>query len=651
MERQRRGRRGAENPEEGGQPDADTVCGICERDFASHRGMRVHYRHAHPEQFHAGELAARGLVKERWTSSEVAALMNHEAKLIIDGLTDGINQRLAALHPSRTLEAIKSRRMRGSYRDGVASRVDTLLARENPPQAPPPIQHPADDRPLDLPGALPDEVVPEVRVDWREAMSAAVDSLFFEANGVEGSTPVHLNAGDDVHNNTETLLNAVLAEAGVVPRRAENIAQPPTRPPREGNPPPLGARNLRQWKWEKVQRLWQTSRGRAADVVLNDRIIQQDAIPEEDKTRYWREIFGTESVPDDRRSGEINSNHLLAEPVNTAEVTWALRGMADTSPGTDGVKLNSIKKVREALLAALFNQIWMTGDLPPSMKGARTLLIPKSASPEGPGEFRPITITSVLTRCFHRILADRCSRGTTISPRQRGFVKADGCAENIVVLSSLLSNAQQERKGSLYGAFIDLRKAFDSVSHNSIARCLLRVGVPEQLVGYIIAQYAHATTTLNGEQLPINRGVRQGDPLSPFVFNCLLDSVLAEIPEGLGVPLGDGEVSHLAFADDVVLLSSSRSGLQAILEHYLGGVSLIGLHPGMNKCSSFAIVVDGKRKRWLWDKTPFAVGGQPMPALSCRETYRYLGTEIGMRKQGFAEAHANFARSWPVGEA
>ncbi|RXG57087.1 Retrovirus-related Pol polyprotein from type-2 retrotransposable element R2DM, partial [Armadillidium vulgare] len=184
-------------------------------------------------------------------------------------------------------------------------------------------------------------------------------------------------------------------------------------------------------------------------------------------------------------------------------------------------------------------------------------------------------------------------------------------------------------------------KAFDSVSHNSIARCLLRIGVPEQLVGYIVAQYTHASTTLFGNQLPINRGVRQGDPLSPFVFNCLLDSVY---PRGWVYPWETGRSLTLAFADDVILLSSSRSGLQAILDHYLGGVSLIGLHPGMNKCASFGIQLDGKRKRWLWDTTPFAFRNQPIPALNCRETYRYLGSEIGMLKQGFATVHANFAR-------
>ncbi|RXG59009.1 hypothetical protein Avbf_16095 [Armadillidium vulgare] len=70
----------------------------------------------------------------------------------------------------------------------------------------------------------------------------------------------------------------------------------------------------------------------------------------------------------------------------------------------------------------------------------------------------------------------------------------------------------------------------------------------------------------------------------------------------------------------------------------------------MNKCASFGIQLDGKRKRWLWDTTPFTVGGQPIPALNCRETYRYLGSEIGMLKQGFAEFHAKLRQKIDEGQ-
>lgn len=72
-----------------------------------------------------------------------------------------------------------------------------------------------------------------------------------------------------------------------------------------------------------------------------------------------------------------------------------------------------------------------------------------------------------------------------------------------MVLRNLLSMEQRERKLQLYGAFIDLPKAFDSVSHNSMPQCLPRVSVPPPLVEYIVAHHNGATTEVEGVLLPI----------------------------------------------------------------------------------------------------------------------------------------------------
>ena len=80
-------------------------------------------------------------------------------------------------------------------------------------------------------------------------------------------------------------------------------------------------------------------------------------------------------------------------------------------------------------------------------------------------------------------------------------------------------------------AFLDLAKAFDTISHDLFAKGLVRLGVPTQFIKVVENLYDGATTTFataNGEtrQIKINQGVKQGDPLSPVLFNVSRSHVL-----------------------------------------------------------------------------------------------------------------------------
>ena len=80
-------------------------------------------------------------------------------------------------------------------------------------------------------------------------------------------------------------------------------------------------------------------------------------------------------------------------------------------------------------------------------------------------------------------------------------------------------------------AFLDLAKAFDTILHDLFAKGLVRLGVPTQFIKVVENLYDGATTTFataNGEtrQIKINQGVKQGDPLSPVLFNVSRSHVL-----------------------------------------------------------------------------------------------------------------------------
>ncbi|CAG4941104.1 unnamed protein product [Parnassius apollo] len=151
---------------------------------------------------------------------------------------------------------------------------------------------------------------------------------------------------------------------------------------------------------------------------------------------------------------------------------------------------------------------------------------------------------------------------------------------------------------------------------------------------YISRLYDAATTTLDvGVQssapVKLGRGVRQGDPLSPILFNMAMDVILAALPKEVGYRLEMERVSALAYADDLVLLAGSKVGMQESIDRVFEVASSMGLLVNNNKSSVLSMVPDGKRKKhhYLTGKT-FRIGRKWLSQTSCVERWRYLGIDF-----------------------
>ena len=142
----------------------------------------------------------------------------------------------------------------------------------------------------------------------------------------------------------------------------------------------------------------------------------------------------------------------------------------------------------------------------------------------------------------------------------------DGYRDNTVLLDALLQSRYQQFK-STFAAILDLARAFDSVEHSAIMRAAEAAGIPPLLIKYLKTLYASSTTVLSGtgwssEPIKGTRGVKQGDPLSPVIFNLVIDRLIRSLPQECGSTYNGKTVCTMAFADDLVLLDDSPIGLQ-----------------------------------------------------------------------------------------
>ena len=171
---------------------------------------------------------------------------------------------------------------------------------------------------------------------------------------------------------------------------------------------------------------------------------------------------------------------------------------------------------------------------------------------------------------LHKVLANRMSRQLPLDSRQKAFRRINGCAENLFLLDFVLSYYKQQFK-SIYIASLDVIKAFDSVSHDAIRDILYNARVSPQMVEHIMNGYKDAVTRHSCNEWlsrPIHpgRGVKQGNPLSPMIFNLIIDKLFAKLPAEVGLRIGNMHLNAMGFAGDLILIATTPLDLQKMLD-------------------------------------------------------------------------------------
>lgn len=152
---------------------------------------------------------------------------------------------------------------------------------------------------------------------------------------------------------------------------------------------------------------------------------------------------------------------------------------------------------------------------------------------------------------------------------QNGFTTKSGCFNTITLLNEVVRYAKANRGITIVQ--IDITKASDSLSHDTILTTLREKGYPGEVIHMIRESYVGINTTIrcNPEiKMNIIRGVKQGDPLSPLLFNLCLDKVINKLQEMKGFQLPNSEcLSCMAFADDILLFAETKPKASDLLDN------------------------------------------------------------------------------------
>lgn len=247
--------------------------------------------------------------------------------------------------------------------------------------------------------------------------------------------------------------------------------------------------------------------------------------------------------------------------------------------GVDDIPAEMIKSLTGSTkeeLIRLCQEIYISGEWPNDFK--ETVMIPLQKKPNATecSDHRTISLISHAAKILLKVLKKRLEAKTEaihfIGEDQFGFRAGKGTRDATAVLRTLGERGLQHGKDT-YICFVDYEKAFDRVNWCKLMRTLERIGIDErdrQLIRnlYLGQTFVVRVGEKNSERGELGRGVRQGCPLSPLLFNIYIQALIAEALENTedGVRVGGHLVNAVRFADDQAMVASSNAGLQRIMD-------------------------------------------------------------------------------------
>ena len=231
------------------------------------------------------------------------------------------------------------------------------------------------------------------------------------------------------------------------------------------------------------------------------------------------------------------------------------------------------------LILSFLNACFVNNVMPQSWQEAIIKPIPKSASkdPYVPLNYRGISLLSCFYKIYSSLLSNRitkhCEAENLIVDEQNRLRKNRSCLDHLYVLSSIVRNRIADNQPT-FAAFIDFRKAFDWVDRDMLLYKLMsQFGVHGRVYDAIKTIYTRSLASVqvnqfNTEKFETYFGVKQGDVLSPTLFNMYLNDLAVGIKSlNLGLTVDDIHIAILLYADDIVLLAPSEENLQTMLNY------------------------------------------------------------------------------------
>lgn len=294
---------------------------------------------------------------------------------------------------------------------------------------------------------------------------------------------------------------------------------------------------------------------------------------------YFKEVFGNETERREEQGQEeeqeqdgVFEDNMTPSKEEIMEIIEKLRN--NKAPGENGVAPELVKEGGERLHEEVYHiikEVWAKEIMPSKWNDAIIYPLHKKGDTTRCDNYRGITLLDQVYKIMASAIKNRLSEvvNKEVGEYQCGFREHKSTTDQVFALKQIMNNSIEQRL-PLHMCFIDFKQAYDSVIRAKMYEALEELGVPKKLIRLVRmtlkqTNYKVTSNACVSEKFSVNKGLRQGDPISTTLFNLTLEKVIRDTQLKTKGTIFNQRVQVLAYADDIVIITrAKRTLIQAI---------------------------------------------------------------------------------------
>ncbi|XP_021726206.1 uncharacterized protein LOC110693390 [Chenopodium quinoa] len=383
---------------------------------------------------------------------------------------------------------------------------------------------------------------------------------------------------------------------------------------------------------------------------------------------------GTYNIPSGVCTAFSNSQwESLNRPYTNCDIEFVVKNMGSLkAPGPDGFQALFYQKNWDTVAQNVYDlakNVLEGKGTPDLLNETYLVLLPKVDSPDSASQFRPIGLCNVAYKIITKAIVNRIKPllPKIIANTQSSFFPGRQITDNIVIMQEVLHTMKRKKGGKGYMTIkIDFEKAYDRLKWAFIRNTLMEMNFPIRMIEVIMECITTPSMNIlwNGEKTDAfypTRGIRQGDPLSPYLFvlcmerlnQVIEESIVANRWKPIYASRGGPLLSNLFFVDDLILFAEASIEQAEIVRDCLDRFCVASgqkvslpksrvffsqnVHKDAQKGISEALGMD------VTEDLGFYLGMPTLTNTVTKQTYAYLCEKIDRRLSGWKSKYLSLA--------